>query len=347
MILARQGGFRALVLNHSARFVWERLAGGTDAAALPAHLAAEYGIDDARASADVAALLGQWREAGLLAPAVMRRHYAMAGIGFTVAFGDAALDAAFAPVFAHLEIAAHPAEPDHPIAAFAVAWEDGAVVLRGDGAELCRDATPDLAIQRLMTDATLHAYACARWALSVHAAALGDASGCLLLPGVSGTGKTTLAAALLARPGMQYLTDDIALLRPTDLHVLPMPGALVLKEGSWPLLPDCAGAPEYRRFGMAVRYLAPPAERIATTPLPVRAIVVPRRRAGARAALSPLPAIDAFGSLIAAPATLAAPVTQAALARLTGWVEERATLQLDYDDPHEAAALLQDWLRGG
>ncbi len=64
--------------------------------------------------------------------------------------------------------------------------------------------------------------------LFVHAAALADADGAIVLVGPSGAGKSTLAWAL-TRHGFAYLSDELAPFDPGDAAVVPFPRAIHLK----------------------------------------------------------------------------------------------------------------------
>lgn len=57
-----------LKLNGSARVLWERLAESASEAELATALVQRFGIDEARANADVAAFIGELRRRDLLAP---------------------------------------------------------------------------------------------------------------------------------------------------------------------------------------------------------------------------------------------------------------------------------------
>lgn len=348
LLVARRGGYRMLVMNGSARFMWERLASGVPIADIPVLVAEQYQIELARAQQDFDALLREWMAEGLVRSAFSRRHYSLAGIGFTVDCADAAQDDALAQVIGHLGVARPPGDADAPQRGFSLVRDGAETVLFVDGTEACRAATLDKTIERLLADALLHVYDNTDWVASVHAAALGDERGCLLLPGVSGTGKTTLTAALLAGTGLRYLTDDIALLRSKDLCVEPVPGPLVLKRGSWPLLeaalPELAAKPNWRRFDDDVRYWSPPVERIATTSLPVTAVALPRRRAGVAARLVPISPLEGLNGIIAAPATIQPPITAATLERLAGWAKGIAFHRLEYARVEEAVPLLESLL---
>ena len=98
---------------------------------------------------------------------------------------------------------------------------------------------------------------------AVHAATvrLKSDSRCLLLPGRSGVGKSTLTAALIG-DGFEALGDDTVVLSQKSLEVRPIPFGVCLKDGAWDLLasrfPKLATYPiHHRPDGKRVRYLMP------------------------------------------------------------------------------------------
>lgn len=101
----------------------------------------------------------------------------------------------------------------------------------------------------------------------VHAGAVGDDRGCVLLVGVSGSGKTTVALAAVTH-GIGFLADDFVLLdvrgRPTANSIY---NRLSIRESG----------PAAQKTVLDVSSLAPGALRDS---LPVRAVVVPRIRGG-------------------------------------------------------------------
>ena len=62
----------------------------------------------------------------------------------------------------------------------------------------------------------------------VHAAALSIDDRCVLISGASGSGKSTLAWSLCHK-GFNYLSDELAPVHPTYMHVEPYPHALCMK----------------------------------------------------------------------------------------------------------------------
>jgi hypothetical protein len=344
LIVARPSGHRVFVMNASARFMWELLESGVDVAEIPARTAAHYGIDAGVAEADFRRTLAQWRRDGLAASANGLRHdYRLAGIAFSITCAEPAIETAIAPLFSHLEIFGV-AVPDGRAKDFAVETEGCGLALLADGIELCRADTLDPILERLANDVVMHSYDNVDWLVSVHAAVLGNANSCVMLPGASGTGKSTLAACLLGRRKVRLLTDDIALLDRATLDVEPMPAPLVLKRGSWELvggLPGLAAAPVRHRYGEEVRYIAPDRAQIAQGRMPVRAIVFPARSAAHPEAPRPLTQIEGLQRMLAAPATIRGPIAEETLVRLIRWSEAVAFYHLSYDRPEHAAAAVE------
>lgn len=75
--------------------------------------------------------------------------------------------------------------------------------------------------------------------LVVHAAAIERGGRVAILPGAPGAGKSTLTAALVRR-GWRLLSDELALIRPSDRHVVPLARPINLKNTSIALMRDFA-----------------------------------------------------------------------------------------------------------
>jgi hypothetical protein len=71
--------------------------------------------------------------------------------------------------------------------------------------------------------------------MAIHASVIYAGDSAALLVGTSGAGKTTLSLAL-ARRGLSVATDDVALVNPETLHVLPIPRCFHLDRQSVALL---------------------------------------------------------------------------------------------------------------
>jgi hypothetical protein len=124
----------------------------------------------------------------------------------------------------------------------------------------------------------------------------------ILLPGESGSGKSTTVASLVMS-GAQFYSDEIAVVG-KDLLVRPFPRVMGLKEGGWTAIcnwfPESARALTINPAGEApVRYVRPPQPPgPGTEPLKVDCIVLPAREPGGEAALRPVPATVAIATLV-------------------------------------------------
>jgi Coenzyme PQQ synthesis protein D (PqqD) len=348
LILARRDGHRLFVMNGSARFMWERRAEGVPDADIPQLAATHYGIDVQQAQRDFGKALSRWQVEGLAEPPGHRRHYVIGGVRFSVHFPDESVESEIAPTFAHLEVSAQNrgAVPHHT--EFDLALEDGRFVLRTDGLECLRCDEIDDVIDKLALSVVRCAYDGIKWLVSVHAAALGRSDGCILVPGASGSGKSTLTAALLASGHFSYLTDDISLLDPATLRIVPVPGALVLKSGSWEplksLLPDLSELAVRRRGGQQVRYWTPPTGLVATQPLPVKAVVFARYEKGRETELVSLSSLEGLSHLIGAPCTVNAPISAETVGRVAGWSQTIPFYTLAYGSLADATQVVEDLL---
>lgn len=99
----------------------------------------------------------------------------------------------------------------------ALAERDGVPIYEGD---------PGTALRLLMSTINMAAVASLDGALMVHASVVGDDHGAIVIPGPSGTGKSTMAAALVDR-GLRYLSDEIAPIV-TGGMVVPYPKPLMV-----------------------------------------------------------------------------------------------------------------------
>ena len=137
--------------------------------------------------------------------------------------------------------------------------------------------------------------------LLFHAAVIEKGGRAGVFPGETGSGKTTLAAALVAE-GYRYFSDELAVLNVDSLRVLPLPLPMSVKPESvrplshyYPGLRKCAT--HLRTDGKKVRYLPPSATAFAgidDDPAPIDFLVFPRYTKGAENRLVEL---DRLGGL--------------------------------------------------
>ena len=138
--------------------------------------------------------------------------------------------------------------------------------------------------------------------LYIHAGVVGNGRSCMLLPAAAGSGKSSLTVALVHR-GLQYFSDEVALVEPETFDVLPMPLATAVKQPAWELMaryrPDLESLPIHVRTDSKVlRYLQPRADAVAPSPLGVSHMVFPTYRQGVETRIVPLHRAEALGRLM-------------------------------------------------
>jgi hypothetical protein len=125
----------------------------------------------------------------------------------------------------------------------------------------------------------LHWWAQSRGCQLVHAAAVGDERGAVLITGKGGVGKSTVALACLER-GLTYLGDDYVLVQidpAPRVHSLYATAKLDRHQlARFPRLAGLEGDREGRTDRKTVLYLHPAMRDRLATSLPLRAIVTPR-----------------------------------------------------------------------
>jgi hypothetical protein len=348
LLLGRRLGQQIFVLNHSGRLLWEALRQGCSEADLPAILVDAFGIEVDHARADVAKALAAWREAGLLCAPQSDSILSglLGGTPVRLSFTDGEVATRFWDVFAAcLDQATHGLEARHGFEA-TVCGATGRLVLTEAGTAPVDAGSLDQAIEQVETALRTAVFRATTWDLALHAASVGLGESAVLLPGQTGCGKSTLAAALLLR-GHSHLTDDLALLS-SAAEVRPLPLPVVLKAGSWPALPALARQlvhrPAHLRGGQKVRYWLPPSEQIARRSLPVRLIAQPHYRAGARLDVTPMDPLETIATLIAAPLRIGRPLQPDGLAVLARWLEACPAFRLVYGDGEEAARWIENQL---
>ncbi len=100
----------------------------------------------------------------------------------------------------------------------------------------------------------------------MHAGVVAGPAGAILLPAPPGSGKSTLTAGLVAA-GLDYFSDEVALLAEDDLAVMPFPLAMCVKDTGIDalaaLFPAITALPMHTRMdGKRVVYMPPPAARV-------------------------------------------------------------------------------------
>jgi hypothetical protein len=320
-ILFDQVGQRLFHLNSFACCIWCHIEDGLPAETLVGATTRSICLETAKVRPFVLDMLEKWQHLGLLrggdaplpvirgslssssppsaqpAPfpeiAVLpkRRLYQMLDSHFSLGFSSSALESLVHPVLAHLEMDGaelHPCRLD-------LVETSREIHLLQDGARFGSCRSRDGLAPLVQGTVGLLALRRHPYLMALHAAGLATPKGALLIAGHGGSGKTTLAAALLAA-GWSYLSDDTILLETRTLEATPVPYALGIKAGSWPLLMELhptlmQTAVHRREDGKTIRYLNPP-RRSYTQPWPVRWIVFPGRTASATSDIRPLTQLE-------------------------------------------------------
>jgi HprK-related kinase A len=137
----------------------------------------------------------------------------------------------------------------------------------------------------------------------LHAAVVEKDGHAVILPAPPGSGKSTLCASLVAN-GWRLLSDELALVRPEDGMVQPLPRPISLKNASIPVMrqyrPDGIMSPPVSdTIKGTVAHLKAPADSVARAGEPARVafIIFPKYSAGAPVTLEEIPRAEAFMQL--------------------------------------------------
>ena len=343
------GSQQLFSLNTTAAFIWCLLEDGLPPGEIAGRLNATFGLERAEAERCVIQVLQQWGELGLLDTAGMANGaasapgtYALLDTRFHLQVAIPELLDQLTPLLAPLRTAAPGAAA---ITLQLAATPEGFELRLADrvieSCDLRRQIVPmiktgliELALER------------SRDFCAIHAAGVSLGGRCLLLPGASGEGKSTLSAALVAT-GLPLFGDDTVVLARDTLAARPAPFSICLKSGSWPLLreryPAINHLPVHHRLdGKLVRYLTPdPACWLdEDCRQPVAWLVFPCRSPGAAAALDPLPRPEALTRLLAQCFPLDGGLDAVRAARLVDWMRGVDCYELRYDDLDGAVTCL-------
>ncbi len=356
-------------LNTSAAVIWCLLEDGLDAAEVTAELITRLGVTVEVAAKFVTDALADWAGQGLLAgttgqvppppppgwkpragmpeyPAkppifLATRQYRLLGLVFQLRFTTAEQLALLHPVMSHLEAPAEMAST-----CFDVLDQAGTTLLYRDGVgqEQC-DASVRMApmVYACVWMVALRGHA---FFLNIHAGVVAGPGGCVLLPAPPGSGKSTLTAALVAA-GLDYFSDEVALLDAGSLRVAPFPQAFCVKQSGIdavaPLFPGIADLPLHLRGdGKWVAYLPPPCARVPSAGQrgDIRLVVFPRYAAGAALRCEVVPKAAALGRVMEQCTVIEGGLDLAAIRRLVAWIDGIECLELVYGSTRDAVGVV-------
>ncbi|MFC7399272.1 PqqD family peptide modification chaperone [Chelatococcus sp. GCM10030263] len=336
-------------LNDTAAFIWCHLEDGHAPDAIVARLV-DQGLAVPVASDYVSKTIADWHRRGLVlrgptdvpkARPSLRSRLALCGLGIDIHYSSPALKEVVAPHFAHLT-----GDGGRPLLSLLVKrGGDGLSILRNG--ERILACTVEEIVPAIKAQLTTELLAHGTYDLALHAASLVRNTGLLLLSGAPGAGKSTLTVAL-SQAGFRYAGDDVALLNSAGC-AFGVPFAPTLKEGAWKLLadrcPSLREAPIFRRYdGKRVRFLQS-ADLSPGAWLPVRWLVLLRRRSHAGAALEPMERVAAMRALLAGASSPDRRLSKVAFDALAQMMRGAECYCLTYNHLDEAVGLLRDTCR--
>ena len=170
----------------------------------------------------------------------------------------------------------------------------------GNGRELLSFLRDEQLGQGLLHAARSLLYAGANYDVAFHAATVADGDHGIMLCAPRESGKSTLAAYLIAR-GFELLADEPTLLHLDTCSISSLCLPVSLKEGSWTVLhnkwPQLDSAPIHVRFdGTKIRLLHPPL-RLSAPPRRLTHIIFPEYGSSSVAHAEPLPPLRTLSLL--------------------------------------------------
>jgi len=280
-------------------------------------------------------------------PAQHEHHYRLLDAHVQIRYPCQNTEMFLHPIFAHLEVC-----PDNSKkicnTVFDIAADNGGYVLLKDRVPVSyRVHILELAsvIKRQLL---ITAYQSTDCLVAIHAAAVCNGKRSVLLPGTTGSGKSTLTAALIGS-GLTYLTDELTLLMPNTHNIRSAPVSLCLKRGSWSILASTYSVletlPIHFQEGKEIRYLPPPDNQPSSQETySVEYLVFPRYVAGEPTSLKALGTGEALYRVAEAGYAIPGQLNKDHVEDLIGWIAQLDCYELQMDDLGEAAYKIKELL---
>ncbi len=367
---------RTYALNTTATFIWCCVDEGQGPAEITQRLRETFGLSSAEASRYVNSALQSWREAGLLESRYARRpakdqasavdaseYWASSGLAtagdldgerrfyrlldteFYLRVGEPRLREELDVLLAPLAISAVSRTPKR----LELTGSSSGFFLWKDRARFARCEESNEIVPLIKASLIRIALENSSDFGAIHSAAVSRGNHCLLIVGKSGSGKSTLSAALVGA-GFRLLGDDTTVLARDTLQARPVPFAICLKDGAWPLLadrfPEIWRQPLHHRLdGKYVRYL--PTTGTAwldpAAALPISALVFLRREVGARPQLAPLAKAEALSRLTMEFSPLGKGLDDVKIGQLVTWIAKIPCYDLHFASLDDGVQQLSDF----
>jgi len=182
--------------------------------------------------------------------------------------------------------------------------------------------------------------------LNLHAGVVAKGMSCILLPAASGSGKSSLTAAL-THAGFSYFSDEVGLIERGTLQVVPVPLAVCVKSTGFDLMsryyPEIATLPAHKRDdGKVVVYIPPRPAAVRREPGLISHIIFPRYAEGETTRLEPLSRSVAFTRLMDQCVALRHRLDRDNVRDMVRWIGEIDCYSLTFSSLDEAVARIGD-----
>jgi hypothetical protein len=262
-------------------------------------------------------------------------NYLLGGKQMSIEVADQEFADEISPRLAHLQ-----SDRGTPTVAFQILRSNDRIELFKNGVFFADEAEVNAARAVLLQELARVAECDADWLTILHAGACGTDTACVVMPADTNAGKTTLTAALV-HSGLQFFSDDSAAFDRKRMRVAPMPFALMIREGSWPVLasrfPELASAPIFERNGCNVRFLTPPATNLKSG-VPAKCLLFIEYRPEASTVLERLTPFESLLRLQKSGFWVAH--DRNSIAAFLAWIQSIPAYQAIYSDLDEATALV-------
>ena len=186
--------------------------------------------------------------------------------------------------------------------------------------------------------------------LNLHAGVVAKGTSCILLPAASGSGKSSLTAAL-AHSGFRYFSDEVGLVERGTLRVVPVPLATCVKSTGFDVMsryyPEIATLPAHKRDdGKVVVYVPPRPAEMRHEPGLVTHIFFPRYAEGEATRLEPLSRSVAFTRLMDQCVALRHRLDPDNVRDMINWMSKIDCYSLTFSSLDEAVFLIENTING-
>jgi len=221
--------------------------------------------------------------------------------------------------------------------------DDEGYVISSSGTRLAAGMSRDQLLLTTLEEVTKQLITRLRSAVALHAAAVAYGNTSVLIPGVSGSGKSSIAAWLLDR-GFTYLTDEVAVLLEHG-RILGLSRAVVLKPGAAEVAATLSALQNGSIIECGSHILGLPAD-VDALPQPrgVGLMIFPQFEAGGDVKIQPMSPGEAGLKLIASNLN-ARNLTDGGLGSIAALARETPAVALRYGKFEQLAGTLDELLR--